>query len=242
MAIIQEKGFDVPFEQWQLFPLADDQVLFVLEGRRRGESSDREIKILVCDHQCKLLFPEEKELSYLRETWLPPMTLLRLLARAGYNFILNDGDAQFMTGIQPKTAELEAKGYQDVANFCTRFAFASTRHNKLGENRNMTLFRVSRDIRALGSDEPFLRDVDDDTKWNSVRYERERCVLANFKDSDEDPDLSSVAKKVTHLNLHTLLQTEYGEGVVKDVTNNSNRLLQKAVLELLSATRPFTWG
>jgi cancer susceptibility candidate protein 1 len=242
MAIIQEKGFDVPFEQWQLFPLADDQVLFVLEGRRRGESSDREIKILVCDHQCKLLFPEEKELAYLRETWLPPMTLLRLLARAGYNFLLNDSDAQFTTGIQPKTADLEAKGYQDIANFCTRFAFASTRHNKLGENRNMTLFRISRDIRSLGSDEPFLRDVDDDSKWHSVRYERDRCVLANFKDSDDDPDLSSVPKKVTHLNLHTLLQSEYGEATARDVTNNSNRLLQKAVLELLAATRPFTWG
>lgn len=241
MAVIQEKGFDVPYEQWQLFPLASDQVLFVLEGRRRGESSDREVKILVRDHECKLLAPEERELTFLRENWLPPATLLRLLARAGYNFLLSDADAEYIPSVLPKTQEMEAKGYYDVALHCGLHAFASTRHNKMGEDPNMCLFRVSKEQRPADSDEPFFRDVDDDDKWHSIRYEKERCVIARFKDSDEDPDLSNQASKETHLNLYMTLESEYGKTVAQH-TSGSNKLLQQAVLQLLTMTRPFTWG
>jgi cancer susceptibility candidate protein 1 len=242
MAVIQEKGFDVPFEQWQLFPLSDDQVLFVLEGRRRGEASDREIKILVSDDKCKLLFPEEKELTYLRENWLPPATLLRYLSRAGYNLLLTDHDAEFTPGIRPKTKEMEAKGYQDLAHFCTRHAIASTRHNKLGENRDMALFRMSRDCRAEGSEEPLLRDVDDDSAWLPIRYERERCVISAFREADSEPNLSSADGKATHLNLVMLMGTEYSQDTVKSIVTEGNKLLQHAVLQLLHLTRPFTWG
>lgn len=242
MAIIQEKGFDVPYEQWQLFPLTDDQVLYVIEGRRRGETSDREIKILVCDDKCKLLFPEERELTYLRENWLPPATMLRLLSRAGYNLMLTDHDAEFTPGIRPKTKEMEEKGYTDLSLFCTRHAIASTRHNKLGENRDMALFRISKETRAHGSEDPLLRDVDDDSCWLPIRYERERCVISKFKEGDDEPNLSSADGKVTHLNLVMLMGKEYTDGVVRDVVTNGNKLLQHAVYQLLTLTRPFTWG
>lgn len=242
MAIIQEKGFDVPYEQWQLFPLGDDQVLFVIEGRRRGEVSDREIKILVCEGKCKLLFPEEKELTHLRENWLPPATLLRLLSRAGYNLLLTDYDAEFTPGIRPKTKAMEEKGYHDISLFCTRHAIASTRHNKLGENRDMALFRISRDSRPENSEEPLLRDVDDDNAWLSIRYERERCVISKFRESEPEPNLSNSDGKVTHLNFVMLMANEYGDNAVKNMVTSGNKLLQHAVLQLLHLTRPFTWG
>jgi cancer susceptibility candidate protein 1 len=240
MAVIQEKGFDVPYEQWQLFPLSDDEVLYVIECRRRGETSDREVKILVQDALCKLISPEEKELSYLRTTWLPPATLMRLLARAGYNFLLQDSDADFIPHVLPKTQAMESKGYQDVARRCCQHAFASTRHNKMGEDPNMTVFRISKERRKAGSEEPFYRDIDEDEKWYSVRYEKERCVLAAFKDTDADPDFSQLPGKETHLNLDTMLAPEYGAEAQEHVEHNY--LVENAVLQLLTMTRPFTWG
>lgn len=242
MAVIQEKGFDVPYEQWQLYPLNDDEVLFVIEGRRRGESSDREIKILVRDNLCKLLAPEERELDHLRTNWLSPPTLLRLLARAGYNFLLQDADADFLHNVLPKTEALEKKGYYDISLFCTMHAFASTKHNKMGEDKDMGLFRFSKAQRAEDCEEPFYVDADTDDKWFSVRYQKERCVLANFKESDDDADLSSAPGEETHLNLYMLLQKKFDADMIAMRTQHANHLLQSAVCQLLSLTRPFTWG
>ena len=246
MSVIQEKGFDVPYEQWRLFPFNNDEVLYVIEVHRREEPTpngspnddDGEIRILVQDAMCKLIHPSRKELAPLRAEWMPPATLLRLLARAGYNFILQDADAKWLPHILPKTKEMEWKGYNDIAQHCTRHAVASTRHNKMGEDPNMALFRISKERRHHEGGEHLI-DVDDDDKWHCVRFERDRCVLAAFKDSDPEPDLSDMPGKETHLNVHMMLKPEYPP---EEFVPPPNHLLQNAVFQLLSLTRPFTWG
>ncbi|KEG15441.1 putative chaperone protein DNAj [Trypanosoma grayi] len=241
-AILQEKGFDVPYEQWRLHPVSFDQVLMVLEGRRRGEASDREFRILIQDAQCKLLAPEDPELAALREDWLEPATLVRLLSQAGFNFALDDEDAKFLENIVPKSSALEEKAYTDIAQFCLFCAVASSRHNKCGEDADMALFRISRQCRPLDSESPMEVQLEDESEWHSVRYQTYRCAFAAFKESEEVPDLRILDGHESHLNLYTLLLHEKGEEVRLQAVHRTNFLLRRCVFQLLCLIRPLTWG
>mmetsp|Transcript_73099 Transcript_73099/g.123169 ORF Transcript_73099/g.123169 Transcript_73099/m.123169 type:complete len:569 (-) Transcript_73099:1552-3258(-) len=241
LAIIQEKGFDVPYENWYMYPIDQSSVMFVIEGRRRHEISDRVVKILLQNNLCKVLEPEEPELDYLRKAWYTPATLLRHLSNSGYNFVLKDTDADYTPDILPKSHTMEDKGYNDLALFCTTFEFASTRHNKFGEDRNMCLFRVSKAMRDEENNRPLQVDLEDDSKWHTVRYEKERCVLTKCKESNENANIEELPGCDTHLNLYTVMAAEFPQDNI-DARINSDELLQNAVKQLLSLVRPFTWG
>ncbi|ESS68749.1 putative chaperone protein DNAj [Trypanosoma cruzi] len=241
-AVLQEKGFDVPYEHWRLHPVSFDQVLMVLEGRRRGEGSDREFRILIQDAQCKLLAPEDPELAHLRENWLEPATLIRLLSQTGFNFLLDDEDAKFLENIVPKTSALEEKAYADIAQFCLFYAIASSRHNKCGEDADLALFRVSKQSRALDNDERLEVQLDEDSDWHSVRYQTQCCAFAAIRESDEVPDLHILEGHESHFNLYTLLLYEKGEEVRLQAVHHTNFLLRRCVFQLLRLIRPLTWG
>ncbi|RNF27210.1 putative chaperone protein DNAj [Trypanosoma conorhini] len=241
-AVLQEKGFDVPYEHWRLHPMSFDQVLMVLEGRRRGEGGDREFRILVQDAQCKLLAPEDPELAYLRENWLEPATLLRLLSQTGFNFLLEDEDAKFIESIVPKSSALEEKVYADIAQFCLFYAIASSRHNRYGEDADLALFRVSKQSRALDQDARLEVHLDDDSDWHSVRYQTQRCAFAALEESADEPDLHILEGHASHFNLYTLLLHEKGEEVRLQVVHHTNFLLRRCVFQLLCLIRPLTWG
>lgn len=247
MAVVQEKGFDVPYASWQLYPLSDDQVMLVIEGRDdRGERlHDREVKILVRDHECRLYAPADKpELAELRSTWMSPATLLRKLSKAGYNFVLTDKDAEY-SDIKPKSQGMELKCYADIALYCTRHAFASSKQNKVEvvrENENLALFRVSRNFRQENGPE-LIMDTDNEAKWYNVRYERDRCVVSSFRELDAEPNLSNAPGKLTHLNLFMMLRSEAQDPLeMENEVVESNKLLQRAVYQLLMLTRPISWG
>lgn len=264
MAIIQEKAFDIPYASWHLFPVSDDQVLFVIEGRDdRGERQvDREIRILVREHECRLFATDRPELTFLRDNWVSPATLLRRLAKAGYNFLLSNNDAEvankdinYVPGedgyddadtIKPKSSELELRAYSDMATFCVAYAFSSSNHNSkiqiVKENDSLALFRISRGRRDEGGGS-LECDLDKDSLWFGVRYERDRCVLGAFADSDQEPDLSAIPGKLTHLNLLMLLAAETeNQQLIEGIAEYSSHLLQNSVFQLLALTRPLSWG
>ena len=244
LALVHEKGFDVPYERWQLVPHGIDQVLYIVEGRHREDTSARgvELRIVVREQECCLLGPDERELAHIRGRWMPPLTLLRLLSKAGYNFCLNDADAEFIPSVLPRTNALETKAYFDMALFCMTHSFSSTRHNRTVEDADTGLFRVSKDHRPFDHDQPFPVDADEQGLWHSVRYEAERAVVAEFTEEEEVPALRAVAGHVSHLNLYTVLQKIYGADEVHFRATASNPLVQDCVLNLLLLTRPLTWG
>lgn len=240
MAIIQDKGFDVPYEQWHMYPLDEESVMFVIEGRRRNDISDREIHILIRNNLCKVVAPAEPELEYLRNEWYTPASLLRFLSNSGYNFVLKDCDADYTPDILPKAFMMENKGYEDLGMFCTTFEFASSRHNKCGEDINMCLFRVSKTMREDG--QPLKVDLEDDEKWHTVRYEKERCVLTQSREADEDANLEELPGCETHLNLYMIMSAEFSAETIDSRIGSANLLLQNAVKQMLGFVRPFTWG
>jgi cancer susceptibility candidate protein 1 len=248
LAVIQDKGHEVPYESWRITPIGDDEVLVHLLGRlhddqHHTDTSAREVQIVVRDDMCKLVAPADAELGHLRGSWLPPPTLMRLLARAGYNFVLEDADGFTMPHVLTKSKPLEAKGYKDIALFASRFAVASSRHNKAGEDKDMALFRVSKKTRDPDDDEThFEPNPADEAQWHSVRYETSRCVLAQFREADDDAVLSAVEGHETHLNLYKCLAAELSEEEVNHIAKDSNALLQQGIFTLLSLVRPFSWG
>nr|CCC47373.1 putative chaperone protein DNAj [Trypanosoma vivax Y486] len=241
--ILQEKGFDVPYDHWRLQPLSCDEVLVVLSGRRRSEVSDREFHIVIQDAKCKLNGPEDAELAYLRENWLEPSTLVRLLSQAGFNFSLDDADATFMENIVPKTSELEKKVYSDIAQFCLFYAIASSRHNKCGEDADLALFRISEQPFATTQGD-FMSELvmENEVGWHSVRYQTHCCAFSAFEESQEVPDLRVLDGHETHFNLYTLLLKEKGEEVRLQAIHRTNFLLRRCVYQLLMLIRPLTWG
>eukprot|EP00998_Keelungia_sp_KM082_P006614 NODE_285_length_2141_cov_74.681231_g279_i0.p1 GENE.NODE_285_length_2141_cov_74.681231_g279_i0~~NODE_285_length_2141_cov_74.681231_g279_i0.p1 ORF type:complete len:657 (-),score=137.30 NODE_285_length_2141_cov_74.681231_g279_i0:98-2068(-) len=243
MAIVQEKGFDVPYEQWYMYPVSSSSVVFVVEGRRRGERSDKQVKILVSGDQCTLQEPLDEELAYLRQGWFGPATMLRHLTNSGFNFVLRDCDADYTPDILPKSWMMENKGYDDLAMFCTVFEFGSTRHNRFGEDKDMCLFRISKQMNDEDDRrEMMVSDLDDDDKWYTVRYEKERCVLTQCRESDEIANIEELHSCETHLNLYMAMCAEFSEETVNSRIGTADLLLQNAIKQLLSLVRPFTWG
>lgn len=252
LAVVQEKGFDVPYESWHLFPRDDDEVLFVIEGKRRGEISDREIHIQVRDNRCRVLEPPDQELAYLRDSWLPPATLLRCLADSGFIFVFSDADAHYFPDVVPKSRVLEKRAYEDIAHFCSVHAFGSSKHNatrvgktpsSVPEDPSMGLFRVSKEARPEGGGTPFSHsDLRDEAKWNCVRYEENRCAFCRSKDGSEIADIQDMEGHETHLNLFTTLSASGSPDEVRRRYDNGNLLLHQAVHELLCLTRPLSFG
>eukprot|EP01006_Ploeotia_vitrea_P043203 TRINITY_DN66704_c5_g7_i1.p1 TRINITY_DN66704_c5_g7~~TRINITY_DN66704_c5_g7_i1.p1 ORF type:complete len:665 (-),score=76.92 TRINITY_DN66704_c5_g7_i1:2037-4031(-) len=242
MAIVQEKGFDIPYEQWYLAPVSWNSVLFVIECRRKNDRSDREVQILIKENLCQLLQPEDVELTYLRENWYTPATMLRHLASSGFNFVLNDADAEYTPDILPKSWAMENKAYDDLALFCCTFEFSSSRHNKFGEDRDMCLFRVSRQWHEEEDQQPLRLDLEDDEKWYTVRYEKLRCVLAQCRENDEVANIDTLPGVQTHLNLYMLMCAEHSAETIDPKIYGAHLLVQNAVKQILSLVRPLTWG
>jgi cancer susceptibility candidate protein 1 len=242
MAIIQEKGFDVPYERWFLYPVDNESVTFVIEGKRRNDISDREVHILVRNNLCKLLNPQDPELQYLREEWYTPASLLRLLSNSGFNFVLQESDSTYIPDILPKIWAMENKAYDDIALFCTTMEFASSTHNKCGEDPNMCLFRVSKRMRDLESSEAFSVELSDDEQWYTVRYERDRCSFTKCKETDVEANLEELPGHEVHLNLYMIMKNTIDAELTDQCIGTSDLLLQNAVKQLLMLIRPLTWG
>ncbi|CCW59865.1 unnamed protein product [Phytomonas sp. EM1] len=242
-AVLQKKTFDAPYAGWNLQPVSYDRVVLTLQGRYRGEASDREFVLLVEDAACKLLTPDDAELERLRATWMEPATLFRELAQVGFHFMLDDSDASFIDDLKPKNHALEAKAYADIAHFCQYYIFANTRHNKYGEDPDMALFRMSKKCRGVDEERKVFQLLDTtEESWYSVRYHRDRCVLSAFKESEEVANLSALDGCEPHFDLYTMLLPVKGEETMREQFSNTNYLLRRCVQQILSIIRPLTWG
>eukprot|EP01064_Diplonema_japonicum_P039210 TRINITY_DN977_c5_g1_i1.p1 TRINITY_DN977_c5_g1~~TRINITY_DN977_c5_g1_i1.p1 ORF type:complete len:670 (+),score=158.51 TRINITY_DN977_c5_g1_i1:49-2010(+) len=251
MAIIQEKGFDVPYEEWSLIPQSDSEVLFVIEGKRRGEISDREVQILIKDNKCRVVAPDEPELDRLCESWYSPATLLRHLCDSGYNFIFTDKDAEYFPDVLPKAKKMELQAYEDISNFCSVYAFASSKHNaaRAGlqpgvtcEDPTLALFRTSREMRPESQDTPFKPD-NEDTRWWTIRYGIGSCAITRCEETSDTADIRIPDGHESHLNLFMCRSADpEAAAEVHRRYDNGNLLLHTAVFELLCMTRPLSFG
>ncbi|KAK7197094.1 hypothetical protein NESM_000654400 [Novymonas esmeraldas] len=241
-AVLHETVYDVLYESWSLKPFDGSRILFSLEGRHRGDATDREFRFLLEDGKCRLLSPEDDELAALRSSWWSPAVLLRKLKQTGFNFLVRDEEAGYLENVIPKSRELEEKAYADMAQFSQYFIIASSHHNKYGEDADMALFRVSkRWLRPGEEDEAFDIPTAVDV-WHSVRYRTEDCVLSCFTESDEMTNLNVLDNAETHYNLFGLLTPVEGEETLRGQLLNTNYLLRRCVLEFLRLVRPLTWG
>lgn len=241
-AVLQEKVFDAPYESWRIKPLSYDRVIFTLEGKRRGDSSDREFRILVEDAACKLLSPDDSELELLRSNFFEPATLFRLLSQAGFNFLISDQDAKFLENVTPKRKELELKAYSDIAQFCQYYTIASTKHNRNGEDADMALFRMTHTCRLPDGEAEDFDLPDDSIPWYSIRYRLDDCVLSAFSEAAKDPDLNVLGDNVSHFNLYTMLLPLRGKEELDMQYQMSNFLLRRCVYQILMLCRPLSWG
>ncbi|XQJ30737.1 hypothetical protein NXY56_006842 [Leishmania guyanensis] len=241
-AVLQETVYDVPYESWSLKPFDSSRILFTLEGRHRGDSTDREFRVLLEDAKCRLLSPEDNELAALRSSWWSPAVLLRKLKQSGFNFLVRDEEACFLENITPKSLQLEEKAYADMAQFSQFFTIASSHHNKHGEDADMALFRVSKRWLQLGEEDETFDIPTAADLWHSVRYRTDDCALACFTETDEMTNLNVLDGTETHYNLYSLLTPLEGEDALRGQLFNTNYLLRRCVLELLQLVRPLTWG
>ncbi|KAG5468873.1 hypothetical protein CUR178_01709 [Leishmania enriettii] len=241
-AVLHETVYDVLYEGWSLKPFDRSRVLVSLEGRRRSDATDREFRFLLEDATCRLLSPEDEELSGLRASSWRPAVLLRKLKQAGFNFLVRDEEACFLESVVPKSRLFEKKAYADMAQFSQFFTIASSRHNKYGEDADMALFRLSKRWRQPGEEDdtfdiPIAADL-----WHSVRYRTDDCAFACFTETDEVTNLNILEGTTPHYNLYGLLTPVEGEEPLRKQLLNTNYLLRRCVLEFLQLVRPLTWG
>ncbi|KPA82539.1 hypothetical protein ABB37_03579 [Leptomonas pyrrhocoris] len=241
-AVLQETVADILYENWSLKPFDSNRILISLEGRHRGDATDREFRFMLEDARCRLLSPSDEALSALRQDWWSPAVLLRKLKQAGFNFLVRDEEAVFLENVVPKSRALEEKAYADIAQFCQYFTIANTHHNKHGEDPDMALFRVSKTwLRPEEEDESFDIPTAVDV-WRSVRYRKDDCALALFTEADETTNLNLISGTETHHNLYSLLASVEGEEEIHGQLFNTNYLLRRCVTQFLHLVRPLSWG
>lgn len=241
-AVLHETVHDAPYECWSLKPMSSESVLCILEGRHRGDATDREFRILIEGARCRLLAPDDPELGQLHTEWHEPAILFRELKQAGFNFLLVNEDSIFLENIVPKSVALEEKAYRDIAQFAQTHTFASSCHNKGGEDPDMALFRVSRKWLQPDEEDDSLDIPAESSEWYSIRYRSENCVLASFQEQADNTDLNILPGSETHFNLHYLLASLDGEEAVRGQIVSTNYLLRRCIYELLCLIRPLSWS
>jgi len=140
-SITQERHLDLPYQWWNLRPIAPMQAELTVQAARY------ELHFVITEQGLRLKGPELPELQSLmftevspaKEDGTPavreprvqsPATLLWELRECGMNLMPEDADAEFLPDYVPKCPETEARAYSDLSEVAAYYDIASSKHNK----------------------------------------------------------------------------------------------------------------
>eukprot|EP00592_Proboscia_alata_P028390 CAMPEP_0194451086 /NCGR_PEP_ID=MMETSP0176-20130528/131106_1 /TAXON_ID=216777 /ORGANISM="Proboscia alata, Strain PI-D3" /LENGTH=616 /DNA_ID=CAMNT_0039278487 /DNA_START=172 /DNA_END=2019 /DNA_ORIENTATION=+ len=134
-SLVQSRSLDFPYKDWIIEPTLNEEHVDEEPLVRFTITTPRFTVSIICrEGLCNLLSPDAKELSHLRDSWLPAENLIQELLESGINLLPGDHDGT--PDIEIKRKEIEIKCSNDVSMTCTSFIMKSDLVNqKCGEDK-----------------------------------------------------------------------------------------------------------
>jgi hypothetical protein len=268
LAIVHQRTFDLPYQQWFLTPLqiaGKNYAIFSITPKAQYsqiESIDQ-IVFVIHNNKCKLIAPNRAELAPVFDKMMDPMDLLIYMAQNGINLLPEDRDAEF-TDFQPKYFAMEMKAYESIATVCSICSFSSSKWNQ--ENsipKSMGILRISADLldpskldNSITDDlvEPsqinmeYLKqhlflDLTKEDAWELMFVEEGKCGFINCVEQSKDFSCTVPEGLQTHLNIALALQEKHQcePGEIESMIFSSNQLLGDTVRKIFNVVRPLGW-
>merc|ERR1711977_462605 len=164
-SITQERHLDLPYQWWNLRPIAPMQAELTVQAARY------ELHFVITEHGLRLKGPELPELQSLMYTEVSPAKedgtpAVREPRECGMNLMPEDSDAEFLTNYVPKCPETEARAYSDLSEVAAYYDIASSKHNKkLDKDRALVRIRENPHYEEY---DPL--DPDSETDYTSVMF------------------------------------------------------------------------
>lgn len=265
LAVVHQRTFDVPYQQWYLSPLCpagkNCAVLSLTpKAQYSSTASVGQIVFLIRNDKCKLIAPDKPELAHLFNLMMTPMELLTKMASSGINLILEDRDGEFIE-YKPKSSTMERNAYKSISDLCSICIFSSSKWNQnKGVPKDVGIFQVSKhlfDPRSV--DHPLTEDIvpheeidmrfvkqhltfeiGQENEWDLMRVDEDKFGFVRNTEGGNELNIDQVEGLNTHLNMILALE-EKNNSDLDPMIISSNQLLGDTVRILLNVVRPLGW-
>mmetsp|Transcript_4027 Transcript_4027/g.5949 ORF Transcript_4027/g.5949 Transcript_4027/m.5949 type:complete len:658 (+) Transcript_4027:65-2038(+) len=264
LALVHERTFDIPYRSWKCMPLptlGKNCALYTIKtrGHTTRMSYIDDVVFFIINDRVKLLSPHRPELKHLFNRFWQPRVLLKRLAEAGLNLLLDDSDAQF-TDRTPKLAATEEKAYAEMAWISGFCAFSSSRWNHDASLSNdIAVFQVAKlsnpessasfidikdptidSIHSLDDVEHYMPSIPTDS-FETMAYWDFKCSFIDSNEESSALSLATIPEHDTHLNTVLTLDEHYASDDIHQWVLDSDPLVNETLRVLLCATRPLSW-
>ncbi|XP_059174168.1 dynein axonemal intermediate chain 7 homolog isoform X3 [Physella acuta] len=175
--LLQDTHMNMPFQSWNLRPHGVNRAVLTITA------AIIEIEIEMKDSLCCLSQPKDKpELESIRDKWVTPQELVKIMKAAGVNVFPNEDSSKFVS-IQGKFVEkifhkhplIEERMYQQMALTASALAYNWSKWN--GErSKDEIVFQVAEAL----EDEPVLEDY-----WSVFLATKRRVTKLKLTEFDE---------------------------------------------------------
>merc|ERR1712110_234503 len=226
LCLLQDAHINMPFQSWEIRPHSlNSCVLSII-------AAIVEIEIEIKDALCCLKQPHDKpELESIRNRWVTPAELIKMMKRAGVNVFPNEDSSKYVS-IQNKHPLIESRMYQQMALTASAMAYSWSKWNGETE-REQCVFQASEAL----EDEPLLEE----DWWVFLATKRRvtKLKMTEFDDnfSDEPEGDGDEFKS----NIYHLMKDITSETAQQRVQDSSYQFVD-CVEQLLRATKVLTYA
>ncbi|NXI73286.1 CASC1 protein, partial [Anseranas semipalmata] len=223
IALLQDVHLNMPYQAWELRPTGIDEALLTVT------TVFAEVRIQIKGNQCMLsavTVEENDVLSHLTGEWLSPVTLRRVLKKAGVNIFPGEYSYKYVC-VNKKAPLTEVRAYQQMALVASAFAFGWSKWN-LESGQDQVVFKVSEHLEA-----DFVKD------WSLYMFNGQRAQKLKITETSEAFSKELEEDSEFHSTLYHMLK-DFASKEAIDKVNTASFLFIDVVYQLLLATRVLT--
>ncbi|XP_021353310.1 axonemal 84 kDa protein-like isoform X3 [Mizuhopecten yessoensis] len=225
-ALMQDSHLNMPFQSWELRPHNTNSAVLTIIA------AIVEIEIEIKDSVCCLSKPEDRpELDKIRNVWVTPQELVKVLKHAGIN-VFPAVDSSKYVSIQNKHPNIEEAAYEQMALTASSFAYSWSKWNGEIQDRDKVFFQVSESLQ----DEPLLEE-----DWGVFLMTRRRSMKLNLSDFDETYNEERADGTVFKSNLYHMVE-DLATPAAKEKFANTSYQFVDCVTQILKSTKLLTFA
>ncbi|XP_033752163.1 LOW QUALITY PROTEIN: axonemal 84 kDa protein-like [Pecten maximus] len=225
-ALMQDSHLNMPFQSWEIRPHGTNSAVLTIIA------AIVEIEIEIKDSVCCLSKPEDRpELDKIRNVWVTPMELVKMLKHAGIN-VFPAVDSSKYVSIQNKHPIVAESAYEQIALTASSFAYSWSKWNGEIQERDKIFFQVSECLQ----DEPLLEE-----DWGVFLMTKRRSMKLNLSDFDETYNEEMADGTVFKSNLYHLVEDLATPAAKERIVNTSFQFVD-CVTQILKSTKLLTFA
>ncbi|XP_033645695.1 protein CASC1-like isoform X2 [Asterias rubens] len=228
LACLQDKHINMPFQSWELRPLALNHVRFTVMAAII--EAEIEVKGSLCCFRQTSDSDVKPELNNLKDKWMTLKQLMKAMIKAGVN-LFPDEDSKKYVSINEKNTVIEDSMYHQMALSASHFAFSWSKMNSEG----------GADKVIVQGCQKLIDETPHDDEWSLLMVSKQRAMKLRITEYDSEFSEDYADGSQFHADLyHMVCELSSDEGM--DRMRNTDFRFVDTVYQLLAATRLITYS